>query len=94
MAGTWAAVAPRFSSDVPARGAAFYRNADGLFRRLAELGMFVQIQVAGPQLVGEMARLLASGAQILIDHCGRPDLAMGGKPTRLTGVCAAFRRPV
>ncbi|WP_222862044.1 hypothetical protein [Zoogloea oleivorans] len=56
--------------------------------------MFVQIQVAGPQLVGERARLLASGAQILIDHCGRPDLAMGGKPTRLTGVCAAFRRPV
>lgn len=58
-------------------GPAYYRNADGLLRHLADLDMFAQIQVEGPQLLAEAPRLLACGAQILIDHCGRPDVTAG-----------------
>lgn len=48
-----------------------------LLRDLRELGMLADVQVQGDQLV-ELAPLLdASGVDVLIDHCGRPDPAMG-----------------
>lgn len=54
-----------------------YRNAEALMARLAALGMFVQVQVEMAQLQTLAPMLLASGAQLLVDHCGRPDLASG-----------------
>lgn len=54
-----------------------YRNATPLLARLAALGMFVQVQVEADQMASLAPLLLDSGAQILIDHCGRPDLASG-----------------
>ena len=54
-----------------------YRPAQPLFERLAALGMFVQVQVEQTQLHLLAPALLASGAQLLVDHCGRPDLTQG-----------------
>ena len=54
-----------------------YRSAEPLFKRLADLGLFVQIQVELAQLTTLAPALLGSGAQLLIDHCGRPNLANG-----------------
>ena len=53
------------------------RGTEKLLHQLAELQMFVDVQVQGDQLV-EMAPLLEpSGVRVLIDHCGRPDPAAG-----------------
>ncbi len=54
-----------------------YRPAEPLFARLAALGMFVQVQVEQTQLHALAPVLLASGAPLLVDHCGRPDLTQG-----------------
>ena len=59
-------------------GPAFYADIDPLLGRLAQLGLFAQVQVIDDQLVALAPRLLASGAPILVDHCGRPDPARRG----------------
>lgn len=48
-----------------------------LLRHLAELDMFINVQVEGDQMAALAALLAASGARILIDHCGRPTPAAG-----------------
>ena len=53
-------------------GVAHFSDAGPLLRRLADLDMFVQFQVEGDQMVALAPLLLASGARLLIDHCGRP----------------------
>ena len=53
-------------------GVEHYTGTAGLLRMLADLGLFVQIQVEHDQLVPLAPLLLASGARILVDHCGRP----------------------
>ena len=58
-------------------GLAYYQPAEALFARLAALDMFVQVQVEQAQLYALAPVLLGSGAQLLVDHCGRPDLAAG-----------------
>ena len=61
-------------------GAAHYANhpaTPGLLRDLADLGMFVNVQVEHDQMALLAPVLLASGAPILIDHCGRPTPAAG-----------------
>jgi predicted TIM-barrel fold metal-dependent hydrolase len=58
-------------------GLDYYRAAEPLFARLADLGLFVQVQVEQAQLHTLAPVLLDSGAQILIDHCGRPDVTQG-----------------
>lgn len=52
-----------------------YRNAEPLMARLAALDMFVQVQVEMAQLQTLAPMLLASGAKLLVDHCGRPDVS-------------------
>ncbi|WP_138470614.1 amidohydrolase [Poseidonocella sp. HB161398] len=54
-----------------------YDGYGPLFDRLARLGMHLQVQVEGPQLTGILPLLLDSGASLVIDHCGRPDVAAG-----------------
>ncbi len=44
-----------------------------LLRQLAELGMFIQVQVEHDQMLAMAPMLLQGGAHMLIDHCGRPD---------------------
>lgn len=54
-----------------------YANNAALMARLAELGMFVQVQFELAQMKALRPLLLASGAQLLLDHCGRPDVSAG-----------------
>ena len=58
-------------------GAAEYADAADLMKRLAELNMFVQVQVQNDQLPEITPLLRASGARLIFDHCGRPDMFAG-----------------
>ncbi len=58
-------------------GVEHYTGTAALLRLLAELGLFVQVQVEGDQFVPLAPLLLASGARILVDHCGRPTPSAG-----------------
>ena len=54
-----------------------YRDAASLLDRLAELDMFVDLQVEHEQLLALLPMLARSGVRILVDHCGRPTVAAG-----------------
>lgn len=58
-------------------GLDYYANTELLMQRLADLGMFVQVQVEQLQLTTLSPELLDCGANILVDHCGRPKVAEG-----------------
>lgn len=58
-------------------GLDYYRDIGPLLERLAALNMFAQAQVDTDQMASFAPQLIDSGAQILIDHCGRPDLTQG-----------------
>jgi predicted TIM-barrel fold metal-dependent hydrolase len=58
-------------------GVEHYLGAGPLLKLLAELDMFVQVQVERDQLVALAPLLVNSGARILIDHGGRPDPGAG-----------------
>ena len=58
-------------------GVDYYAQADALLDKLADLDMFVQVQVEHDQLVALRPLLERSGARILIDHCGRPRAGAG-----------------
>ncbi len=58
-------------------GLAHYADIAPLLQRLNDLQLFAQVQVDGPQMVALAPMLLASGAEILIDHGGRPAVALG-----------------
>lgn len=58
-------------------GVAHYADAGPLMQRLADLDMFVQVQVHQDQMVALAPMLLDCGARIMVDHCGRPDPALG-----------------
>jgi predicted TIM-barrel fold metal-dependent hydrolase len=58
-------------------GTDHYSNMAPLIGRLHDLGMFLQIQAEGDQLVGLMPMIVASRVKLLIDHCGRPVVANG-----------------
>jgi predicted TIM-barrel fold metal-dependent hydrolase len=53
-------------------GATHYADTAPMLRWLADLDMFVQVQTEHDQLAALSPMLVASGARILIDHCGRP----------------------
>ncbi len=58
-------------------GLPHYRDAAPLVGRLAELGMFLQLQTEQDQMVGLMEIIGSSKVRLLIDHCGRPEMARG-----------------
>lgn len=51
--------------------------AAGLFARLAELGLFLQVHCEKDQLVEAMPILRKARMRVVIDHFGRPDPARG-----------------
>ena len=53
-------------------GVEYYSKAAGLLAELAELGMFVDLQVQADQLVDMLPLLEATDARVVVDHCGRP----------------------
>ena len=58
-------------------GTAYYADVGALLERIAELGMVAQVQVRDDQLVELLPLLQTSGARLLVDHCGRPDVDAG-----------------
>lgn len=58
-------------------GLDYFRSIGPLLHRLADNGMFAQVQVEGPQMAHLAPMLLDSGVRLLVDHCGRPDVARG-----------------
>ncbi len=58
-------------------GPDFYRDAAPLLQHLRDLGLWAAVQVRHDQLVEMRPMLQDSGAQLLFDHCGRPDPQAG-----------------
>jgi predicted TIM-barrel fold metal-dependent hydrolase len=58
-------------------GVDHYAATAGLLRMLADLDLFIQVQVERDQLIPLAPMLEQSGARILIDHCGRPTPGSG-----------------
>lgn len=58
-------------------GLDFYRNLGPLLQRLADEKMFANVQVERDQMAALAPLLKASGARLLVDHCGRPDVSAG-----------------
>ena len=58
-------------------GTDFYANTAPLLQRLRDLDLWVQVQVEGDQLVALNPLLQDSGARVLFDHCGRPEVKAG-----------------
>ncbi len=58
-------------------GVASYLDAAPLLSRVRELDLWAQVQVRDDQLVTLRPMLESSGAKVLIDHCGRPNVAAG-----------------
>ncbi|CAM3834188.1 4-sulfomuconolactone hydrolase [Pseudomonas reidholzensis] len=52
-------------------------TAEANFGKLAELGMFAQIQVCEDQLLHLHGLLERNPVRVLVDHCGRPDVSAG-----------------
>ncbi len=66
-------------------------DTQALLRTLAELDLFVQVQVERDQMVGLAPALLAGGARILVDHCGRPTPGEGLSQPGFQAVLALAR---
>jgi predicted TIM-barrel fold metal-dependent hydrolase len=59
-------------------GTEVMKGVDRLFGKLAELDMFAQVQVHGDQLLDLLPLFeLTTTPRLLLDHCGRPNLANG-----------------
>lgn len=62
-------------------GNEYYARSAGLFEKLAELDMFVQLQVEHDQLLMFVPWIEDIPVRVLIDHCGRPSPEAGlGQP--------------
>lgn len=72
-------------------GVDHYATTAGLLRMLADLDLFIQIQVEHDQLVPLAPMLEQSGARILIDHCGRPTPGAGLEQPGFQAVLALAR---
>jgi predicted TIM-barrel fold metal-dependent hydrolase len=59
-------------------GLDYYRDAALLIDKLAQLGLYVQVQVTGNQMIALEPMLRDCGAPLLVDHCGRPEPAQRG----------------
>jgi len=60
-------------------GVDYYRDAEPLVEKLAELDMFVDLQIEHEQLVPMMRLLANPRLRVLVDHCGRPTIDAGLK---------------
>jgi predicted TIM-barrel fold metal-dependent hydrolase len=66
-------------------GVAAYDDAAPLLAKLHDLGLWAQVQCHSEQLPALRPMLEASGAKLLFDHCGRPDVRL---PINQTGFAA------
>jgi predicted TIM-barrel fold metal-dependent hydrolase len=63
-----------------------------LFRRIADLGLHIEVVVEGPRWPQVLPLLEASGANIVIDHFGHPDPQAGINCTGFQAVLRAVER--
>ncbi len=63
--------------NVPFHGIPYYLGAEALLARLAELDMFLQVQVHEEPRLALLPMIEQSSGRVLIDHCGRPGPAAG-----------------
>lgn len=63
--------------NVPFYSVSHYLGTEALLAKLSEIDMFLQIQVHEDQLPGFLPLIERSRVRLLIDHCGRPDIAAG-----------------
>jgi len=63
--------------NLPFHGADYYRNTASLVEKLAELGLFLQIQVENDQLLALLPLIEHSRVRLVFDHCGRPAVGKG-----------------
>jgi predicted TIM-barrel fold metal-dependent hydrolase len=63
--------------NIPFHGADYYRDTGPLVEKLAELGLFLQIQVENDQLLVLLPLIERARVRLVFDHCGRPDVADG-----------------
>ena len=63
--------------NVPFHGIDYYRNTGPLLDKLADLGLFLQIQVENDQLLALLPLIERSTVRLVIDHCGRPSAERG-----------------
>jgi predicted TIM-barrel fold metal-dependent hydrolase len=67
--------------NVPFHGVDYYRHAASLLEKLVDLGLFLQVQVEGDQLLALLPLIDKSPVRLVIDHCGRPLVEHGvGQP--------------
>lgn len=55
----------------------YYAGCADLIAKLAELDMFLQVQVSGDLIFDILPILQASKVRLLFDHCGRPEPELG-----------------
>lgn len=72
-------------------GVDYYLDVRPLIRRAADLDLFFQIQVERDQLLGLAPVLADCPARILVDHCGRPDIAGGLSQPAFAMLCELGR---
>jgi predicted TIM-barrel fold metal-dependent hydrolase len=53
-------------------GTDYYLRADALLAKMTELGLFLNLQVEGDQLVALMPLIDRHAPRLFVDHCGRP----------------------
>ena len=58
-------------------GPAHYADIGPLLQRMADVGLFANVQVQQQQLPEVLPLLEASGVGLVFDHCGRPDVSAG-----------------
>lgn len=58
-------------------GVEHFSSSAALLDRIAQTGLIAQFQVEGDQLIPLKSMFADSGATLLVDHCGRPDLDAG-----------------
>lgn len=72
-------------------GLAEYDGAEPLLEKLAALEMLLQVQVQGDQMLTLRPLLDGFPGQVVIDHCGRPDVAAGVEAEGFQAVLALGR---
>jgi predicted TIM-barrel fold metal-dependent hydrolase len=63
--------------NLPFYSVSHYLGTEALLAKLTELDMFLQLQFHEDQLPGILPLIEQSKVRLLIDHCGRPDIAAG-----------------
>jgi predicted TIM-barrel fold metal-dependent hydrolase len=58
-------------------GIPYYLGTEALIAKLADLDLFLQLQVEADQLLALLPLIEQSKVRLLIDHCGRPDASAG-----------------